>query len=106
MTPGFDLTDFSHSVQPTPTPSFKPTMPVASHVEEVEAAPAPTPGVDKEIIDDNTLIINGHEVRKRADSGKPVSSEGGLLKELHSDHPQINPLPDEVVDRNIKAGII
>lgn len=95
MTPGFDLTNFGSAPAPV-TP--KPFRPVVSHVEE-EQDPILT-----EPTSSDTKEVNGHTLRKS--SGKPVSTESGLLKELNSDHPQINPLPDEVVDRNIKAGIL
>lgn len=95
MTPGFDLTNFGSAPAPTPKPT------VTYHVEESEVdndpvLPEPTSSETKE--------VNGHTLKKS--SGKPVSTESGLLKEVYSANPQINPLPDEVVDRNIKLGKI
>ena len=85
MTAGFDPTNFGSAPAPvTPTP--KPTA--AYHVEESSG----------------TKEVNGHTIKKS--SGKPVSTESGLLKEIYSPNPQINALPDGVVEANIKAGIL
>ena len=98
MTAGFDLTDFGSA--PTPvTPKAKST--VAFHVEESEVDNDP---VLPEPTNLETKEVNGHTIKRN--SGKPVSSETGLLKEIYSANPQVNPLPDEVVDRNIKAGVL
>lgn len=101
----FDLTDFSDGVHFLKNEQ---AIPIASHEDiqdQLETAQSPA-RVDKEIIDDNTVLINGHRVKKRTNSGKPISSETGLLKEIYSSNPQINPLPDDVVENNIKKGII
>ena len=98
MIAGFDLTNFGSTPVPV-TPKAKPT--VAFHVEESEVDNNP---VLNEPTDSETKEINGHTLKKS--SRKPVSTESGLLKEIYSPNPQINPLPDKVVDRNIKAGIL
>ena len=95
MTAGFDLTNFGSAPAPVAPKSFRP---VVSHTQEEQdpILPDPVSGESKE--------VNGHIIKRN--SGKPVSTETGLLKEVYSANPQINPLPDEVVDRNIKAGIL
>ena len=98
MIAGFDLTNFGSIPAPV-TPKTKPT--IAFHVEESEVDNDP---VLNEPVKTETKEVNGHTLKKS--SGKPVSTENGLLKEIYSPNPQINPLPDEVVDRNIKAGIL
>jgi len=98
MTSGFDLTNFG-SVSAPVTPKAKPV--VAYHVEESEVDNDP---VLPEPTNSETKEVNGHTIKRN--SGKTVSTETGLLKEIYSPNPQVNPLPDEVVDRNIKAGVL
>lgn len=95
MIPGFDLTNFGSAPAPV-TP--KPFRPVVSHTQEEQdpILPDPVSGESKEVA--------GHTIKRN--SSKTVSTETGLLKEIYSPNPQVNPLPDEVVDRNIKSGIV
>ena len=95
MTAGFDLTNFGSASVPVDP---KPFHPVVSHVEDSQDPILPEP------TNSETKEVNGHTIKRN--SRKPVSTENGLLKEIYSSNPQVNPLPDEVVDRNIKAGIL
>lgn len=101
--PGFDITDFSGTIpSSSPAPKVVQRM-VAQPEEDEDEVFVEDPVIDSK---ENTLSIGGHEIKRRSNSIKSVSTERGLLKEMYSKNPQVNPLPDEVVDKNIKAGII
>lgn len=94
MTPGFDLTNFGSAPAPVTVAPRPVSAPVAFNDEQDPVLPEPT--------STDTKQVNGHTLKKG--SSKSVSTESGLLKEIYSPNPQVNPLPDEVVEANIKVG--